>query len=208
MQLTRRLRNHFLDWTMRQVNDLRAEALAQARGDVLDVGFGSGLNLGFYPDAVTRVVGIDPHPVEGLDAMEARIRGARCAVEQCRLRADGALPFDAGRFDCVVTTWALCSIPDPIAALREMGRVLKPDGAYLFIEHGRAPRERVARWQDRLNPIWCRLADGCNMNRAIAALIERSGFEIQRIDRFQHSGPALLGHMVRGSATRRCVGPA
>ena len=194
------LRGHLLDWSMRQVNELRPESLAEARGEVLDVGFGTGLNLAFYPEGVSRVVGIEPNPVVGLRAVEERIRAARFPVEQHELRADGELPFDSGRFDCVVTTWTLCSIPDPLGALREIRRVLKPSGTYLFVEHGRAPRDGLARWQDRLNPLWRPLAGGCNMNRSIDALVERGGFEILRLERFQHKGPALLAHMYRGSA--------
>jgi len=194
------LRGHLLDWSMRKVNELRPEALAEARGEVLDVGFGTGLNLAFYPEGVSRVVAIEPNPVVGLRAVEERIRAARFPVEQHELRADGELPFDSGRFDCVVTTWTLCSIPDPLGALREMRRVLKPSGTYLFVEHGRASRDGLARWQDRLNPLWRPLAGGCNMNRSIDALVERGGFEIQRLERFQHKGPALLAHMYRGAA--------
>jgi SAM-dependent methyltransferase len=185
---------------MRQMNDLRPNALADARGEVLEVGFGSGLNLDFYPAAVTGVVGIEPHPVVGLPALEARMRAARFPVEQHALRADGGLPFDSARFDCVVTTWTLCSIPDPVAALREMRRVLRPGGSYLFIEHGRAPTDGLARWQDRLNPAWRRLAGGCNMNRPIDAIVESAGFQGLSVERFRHAGPALLSHMYRGSA--------
>jgi SAM-dependent methyltransferase len=194
------LRVHFLDWAMRQMNELRPGVLAAARGEVLEAGFGSGLNLAFYPAEVTGVVGIEPNPVEGLRALEERIRAARFRVEQHALRADGELPFDAGRFDCVVTTWTLCSIPDPVKALREMRRVLKPGGVYLFIEHGRAPSDGLARWQDRLNPAWRRLAGGCNMNRPIDAIVESAGFQSLRIERFRHAGPALLSHMYRGAA--------
>ncbi|NIP78112.1 MAG: methyltransferase domain-containing protein, partial [Gemmatimonadetes bacterium] len=107
--------------------------------------------LPFYPPAVKRVVGLDPHPADGLPALEERIRNAPFEVERCALRADGALPFDAGRFDSVVTTWTLCSIPDFQRALAEMRRVLRPGGRYLFIEHGRSPAEGTARWQDRVN---------------------------------------------------------
>jgi SAM-dependent methyltransferase len=185
---------------MRQMNELRPALLETARGEVLDVGFGTGLNLAFYPRGVQRVVGIEPNPVEELPALDERIAAAPFPVEQHALRADGELPFDAGRFDCVVTTWTLCSIPDPIRALREMRRVTRPGGTYLFIEHGRAPAAGTARWQDRVNPLWRRFTGGCNMNRAIDALVEEAGFELGRLERFRHRGPALLAHMYRGSA--------
>jgi SAM-dependent methyltransferase len=201
MGLRERFRSSFLDWAMRQMNELRPDALGSAQGEVLDVGFGTGLNLAFYPQDVRRVVGIEPSPVEALPALVERIAAARFPVEQHALRADGELPFDTGRFDCVVTTWTLCSIRDPIRALREMRRVLKPGGTYLFIEHGRAPATSTARWQDRVNPAWRRFTGGCNMNRPIDALVAQGGFELGRLERFRHRGPALLAHMYRGSAT-------
>ena len=138
---------------------------------------------------------------EGIVAMEQRIAQARFPVERATLRADGELPFDAGRFDCVVTTWTLCSIPDPAAALAQMHRVLKPGGRYVFIEHGRSPRTGTARWQDRLNPIWRRLMDGCNINRPIDAG-RAAGFTLTSLDCFQYKGSALLAQMYRGFATR------
>jgi len=116
------------------------------------------------------------------------------------IRADGMLPFDAGRFDTVVTTWTLCSIADHRRALDEMRRVLRPGGRYLFIEHGRAPAERTARWQDRVNPLWRRLTGGCNMNRPIDLIVQEGGFELERLARFRHTGPGLLAHMYRGVA--------
>lgn len=197
-----RLRDGLFDWMMRQMNDLRPEALAGAEGEVLEVGFGTGLNLGFYPPAVKRVVGLDPNAREGLPALDARVRAAPFDVERCTLPADGSLPFEAGRFDTIVTTWTLCSIPEHRQALAEMRRVLKPGGAYLFIEHGRAPNESTARWQDRVNPVWRRLTGGCNMNRPIDALVRDAGFELETVDRFRHEGPGLLAHMYRGVARR------
>jgi SAM-dependent methyltransferase len=196
------LRPCLLDWTMRQMNELRPETIADVAGDVLDVGFGTGLNLDFYPAGVTSVTGLDPNPIEGLSALEQRVAAARFPVKRCALRADAELPFDTGQFDCVVTTWTLCSIPDPLHALAEMRRVLRPGGRYVFIEHGRAPSPDTARWQDRINPVWRRIADGCNMNRPIDRLVEQGGFALDRVERFRHKGPGLLAHMYRGVATR------
>lgn len=194
--------SRLLDWMMRQMNDLRPEVLAGVEGDVLEVGFGTGLNLPFYPASVRRVTGLDPNPADGLEALEQRVAAAPFAVERCALAADGELPFDAGRFDAVVTTWTLCSIPDAPRALSEMRRVLKPGGRYVFIEHGRAPAASTARWQDRVNPLWRRIAGGCNMNRPIDELVRASGFELQGLERFRHDGPSLLAHMYRGTAVR------
>jgi SAM-dependent methyltransferase len=196
------LRGRLLDWMMRQMNELRPAVLAGAAGDVLEVGFGTGLNLTYYPSGVNRVVGIDPHLIAALPALERRVRSVLFPVERHALRADGDLPFDAGRFDCIVSTWTLCSIPDPRRALVEMHRVLKPGGRFFFIEHGRAPSEGVARWQDRINPVWRRIADGCNMNRPIERIVQEGGFELGPVERFRHRGPGLLAHMYRGVASR------
>jgi SAM-dependent methyltransferase len=195
-----RLRGRMLDWAMRQMNDLRPETLVAAEGEVLEVGFGSGLNLDFYPTSVTSVVGVEPKPPEGVEAIEERIARSPFRVERCALRADGDLPFDAGRFDTIVSTWTLCSIPDASRALTEMRRVLRPGGRFLFIEHGRAPSEATARWQDRVNPLWRRFADGCNMNRPIDRIVGESGFELESLERFRGDGPGLLAHMYRGVA--------
>lgn len=191
-----------LDWAMRQMNDLRSEALGGAHGDVLEFGFGTGLNLDYYPKAVNSVVGVDPDLPERLPALERRITRASCSVDLRALRADGELPFDAGSFDCIVSTWTLCSIPDTSRALAEARRVLKPGGRFVFIEHGRAPSDSTARWQDRVNPVWKRLTGGCNLNRSIDRIIGDAGFELTGLDRFRHKGPGLLSQMYRGSATK------
>ncbi len=196
------LEPRLLDWMMRAVDDLRPETIEPAHGDVLEVGFGTALNLRHYGDAVRSVTGVDPLPTEGLALVEQRIGDVRFPVERTVLRADGELPFDAGRFDCVLTTWTLCSIPDPMAALAEMRRVLKPGGRYLFIEHGRSDRPHTARWQDRLNPMWRRLMGGCNMNRRMDELVEQGGFQLTSLDRFRAPGPSVLASMYRGVATR------
>jgi ubiquinone/menaquinone biosynthesis C-methylase UbiE len=202
MEFRARLRGRLLDWMMRQMDGLRPEVLEEAQGEVLEVGFGTGLNLAFYPPGVTKLVGLDPNPADGLPALEERVQTAAFEVERCALRADGALPFDAGRFDTVVTTWTLCSISDSQRALAEMRRVLKPGGRYLFIEHGRAPAERTALWQDRVNPLWRSLTGGCNMNLPIDRIVNEGGFELAGLERFRHTGPELLAHMYRGIATR------
>ena len=158
---------------MRAMDDLRPEALRGAHGDILEIGFGTGRNLRHYSDEVHSVWGVDPMVTRGVGPVERRIEEAPFPVERAELSADRELPFDAARFDCVVTTWTLCSIPDAHAALSEMRRVLKPGGHYLFIEHGRGRTESTIRWQDRLNPIWSRLTEGCNINRPIDQLVER-----------------------------------
>jgi SAM-dependent methyltransferase len=183
------------DWMMGFLDELRPDTLRHTGGEVLEVGFGTGRNLALYPAEVKSVTGIDPLVTDGVATVDARVAAARFPVTRTALRADGALPFDAGRFDCVVTTWTLCSIPDAAAALREMRRVLKPGGRYVFVEHGRSQRESTARWQDRLNPLWSRLADGCNINRPIDRIVAQSGFELTSIDRFRGKGPGLFAQI-------------
>lgn len=187
---------------MRQMNPLRSETIRDAEGEVLEVGFGTGLNLAYYGPGVKTLVGLDPLDVSDVEVVQARIRGASFPIERQALRADGGLPFDAGRFDTIVTTWTLCSIADVGHALREMRRVLKSGGRYVFIEHGRADADGTARWQDRLNPLWNRMCDGCNINRKIDRIVEDGGFEMASLDRFQAKGPRLLGQMYRGVARR------
>lgn len=184
------------------MDPMRPETVGAAHGDVLEIGFGTGRNLAFYASTVDSVHGVDPMVTRGVGPVERRIAQAPFPVERFSLSADDTLPFDAGRFDCVVTTWTLCSIPDARAALTEMRRVLKPGGAYLFLEHGRGRTERTARWQDRLNPLWRRLTDGCNLNRPVDELVQSAGFELGPLREFNAAGPALTSHMYRGIATR------
>jgi SAM-dependent methyltransferase len=202
MGFRERFKPRIQDWAMRMMDDLRPDTITAAEGEVLEVGFGTGRNLALYTPAVKSLTGLDPMVTDGVAAVEARIAAAHFPVQRTALRADGGLPFDAGRFDTVVTTWTLCSIPDPGAALAEMRRVLKPGGRYVFVEHGRAQRESTARWQERINPLWRRIMDGCNIDRRIDGLVEDSGFELTSLDRFRGPGPGFVGQMYRGVATR------
>lgn len=202
MPLKENLRPWFQDVAMRMMDDLRPATVQRARGDVLEVGFGTGRNLPYYSTEVRSVSGLDPMVTRGVGPVERRIEESPFPVQRTTMRADHELPFDEGRFDCVVSTWTLCSIPNPDTALGEMRRVLKRGGLYLFLEHGRARRERTARWQDRLNPIWTRLAEGCNLNRPIDEIVERAGFDLSSVDEFEGKGPGIVSHLYRGVATR------
>ncbi|MDJ0785365.1 MAG: class I SAM-dependent methyltransferase [Myxococcota bacterium] len=191
---------HVLEFAMKPLGAHRGETLEQARGDVLEIGFGTGLNLPFYPEGVERLSTVDP-----MDALSekvaARIAAAHFPVDRHHLPADGTLPFDSGRFDSVTVTWTLCTIPDPDAALAEMRRVIKPDGRLLFIEHGLSDQPGVARWQERLNPIQNVIGCGCNLNRPVDRLVEKAGFAIDRLERFV-DGPAIFASLYRGAARR------
>jgi SAM-dependent methyltransferase len=190
----------FLDLAMRRMNPLREPVLAPARGDVLEIGFGTGLNLKYYPPAVRSLAAVDP--LVALDERVARrIAAAPFPVERHALPADGGLPFDDARFDSVAVTWTLCTIPDPAAALREMRRVLRPDGQLLFIEHGLSRDPGIARWQRRINPVHRLLANGCNLDRATDALLDAAGFHVEQLDYFVPEGfPRIWGTMYRGVA--------
>jgi len=196
------IKPRFQDLAMRQMNPLRVDTIREAEGEVLEVGFGTGLNLAYYGPAVKTLIGLDPLDVSDVEAVRARIKDTDFPIERRTLRADGGLPFDAGRFDTIVTTWTLCSIPEVDRALREMRRVLKPNGRYIFIEHGRADADSTARWQDRVNPLWNRMCDGCNINRKIDRLVEEGGFEMKSLDRFRAKGPGIVAQMYRGVAQR------
>lgn len=194
-----------MDWVLgnRMISRERSRALESARGDVLEVGFGTGLNLAHYPSAVDRLSAIDPNPALA-DRVARRVSEAHMPVEQFQLDASGRLPFEIGSFDTIVTTFTLCSIDQVDAALREMRRVLRPEGRYIFLEHGRSDDPRVARRQDRFNPLQKVFACGCNLNRPIDNLIRESGFHIVELDRYVlPDTPRITGEMYRGVATRR-----
>jgi ubiquinone/menaquinone biosynthesis C-methylase UbiE len=193
-----------MEWTLGRaaLDAERAAALADARGDVLEIGFGSGLNLAHYPPAVRRLSVVDPSDALA-PRVAARIAAAPFPVER-RLTAAERLPFADATFDCVTSTWTLCTIPDVRAALAEVRRVLKPSGTLLFLEHGRSDDARVARWQDRVNPIQRVIGCGCNLNRRIADLVADGGFTITRLERYVLAGePRLYAEMYRGAARAR-----
>lgn len=188
---------------MRFMDDLRPQTVGAASGNVLEVGFGTGRNLAYYGDGVSNLIGLDPLDTEGIRTVEERIAQRSFPVKRALPASDDKLPFENACFDCIVSTWTLCSIPEPQKVLMEMQRVLRPGGRYLFIEHGRSLRPSTERWQDRINPIWRHLMDGCNINRRIDRLVEDAGFSLVSLERFQHKGPSLISHMYRGVATRR-----
>lgn len=159
----------------------REKVVPRARGRVLEIGIGSGLNLPYYDSSkVTKVWGLDPSPEMRKMAEEAA-RSAAVDVEFIGLSGE-EIPLDDRSVDSVVTTYNLCTIRETGTALREMIRVLRPGGELIFCEHGAAPDADVRKWQDRLNPIWMRLGGGCQLNRAIPELIEQGGFRIERME--------------------------
>ena len=189
-----------LDLVMQQKQfaPFRARIGAAARGRVLDIGIGSGLNLPFYGDSIERRYGIDPSS-ELLRLAGQRAQSATTPVEL--LRGSGeALPFADQSLDTVVLTFTLCTIANPGRALAEARRVLRPDGQLFFAEHGRAPDRGVARWQDRLTPIWRRIGGGCHLNREPDRLIRSAGFGIETIETGYIKGPRPMAFVYSGLA--------
>ena len=184
----------------RPYGPLRARAAEGLVGEVLEVGFGSGLNVPFYPPTVTRVRAVDPASV-GRRLAARRLAASPVPVEFVAQDA-AQLPLDDGSVDHVLTTWTLCTIADIDRALGEMRRVLRPGGTIHFLEHGRSPDANVAAWQDRLNPLQGRLFGGCHLNRPIAELLARSGLQIDRLTNFYMRGPKPFGYMYAGIARR------
>ena len=193
------LLNVFMD--TKGTREERSRTLEGVNGTVLEVGFGSGLNLPYYPNTVTKVVGVDPSQTS---AHLARKRIARSSfpVEFVGLSAE-KLPVADASFDSIVSTFTLCTIPNVGAALAEMRRALKPDGRFYFVEHGHADDPGVARWQNRLNRLEQRMFGGCHLNRDISALIKEAGFDIQRLEHaYLRGAPKFAGFLYRGIATR------
>ena len=184
---------------MKEPRRLRARVCEGLAGEVVEIGFGSGLNVPHYPPAVTRVDAVEPSDV-GWRLAGRRLAAAPVPVERSGL--DGqALPFPDDRFDAAVSTWTLCTIPDVAAALREVRRVLKPGGTFHFLEHGLAPDARVQRWQRRFDPLQQRLFGGCHLTRPIAELVTGAGFTPTELDVFYEEGaPKTLGALTLGRA--------
>jgi len=186
-----------IDITMssRNLAPYRARTIAAARGRVLEIGVGSGLNLPLYGPEVSEIVAIDPSAE--LLALAGRHADPRTTLITASAEA---LPFAKVSFDSVVTTWTLCSIPSAAQALREVHRVLRPDGRLLFAEHGLAPEPGVARWQHRLTPCWRCLAGGCHLDRDIHRLIAAAGFRIDSIETGYLQAKTPFTYMYQGAA--------
>lgn len=179
---------------------IRGRVAAGLSGEVLEVGFGSGLNVPLYPPAVRRVQAVDPATV-GRKLAAKRVAASAVPVEYVGL--DGQLlPLDTDSVDHVLITWTMCTIPDVESALGEMYRVLRPNGELHFVEHGRSPHPKVARWQDRLTPIQRRFAGGCHLNRPIDGLVAQAGFTVTRMENYYMKGPKPMGYMFEGRATK------
>jgi ubiquinone/menaquinone biosynthesis C-methylase UbiE len=183
----------------KQSRPLRERVCAGLHGQMVEIGFGTGHNVPFYPDTVQRVAAIEPSEL-GWQLARDRVSASPVAVERSGL--DGqSLPFADHSFDTALSTWTLCTIPDPVLALTEVRRVLRPGGSLHFIEHGLAPDEGVRRWQRRLEPLNKRIAGGCHLTRPIVELLTSAGFVVEDVDVFYEQGaPKPMGAVSLGVA--------
>jgi ubiquinone/menaquinone biosynthesis C-methylase UbiE len=200
-----------LDLVMQQKHlaKYRRTVVTAARGRVLEIGVGSGLNFPLYGKQVELVYGIDPSP--RLLALARRRAAASGVPAELLLGSATAIPLADDAVDTVVMTWTLCSIPDPLAALREMRRVLKPDGNLCFVEHGLSSEPGVERWQHRITPAWRRVAGNCHLDRKIDELIRLAGFDLTNLQVKYAPGLRAMSYMYEGCACRshsEAIGPA
>jgi len=190
------------DWSMSDasLSNYRQQVLAQVKGETLEIGFGTGLNLPYYPKHIKKLITVDANP--GMNALALkRIQASDIVVEHNVLSGEN-LPFASQSFDSVVTTWTLCSIANVEQALKEIYRVLKPQGKYFFIEHGLSNDAKVQVWQNRLTPIQKVIADGCHLNRDIKHLVENH-FSHLTIEQFYSENlPKIFGYLYKGVAVK------
>jgi len=199
----RRVLPHIINLAMntKVLKEERTRCLQDVKGIVLEIGFGTGLNLPHYPPTVTKVVGLDPSATSARLARK-RIAASPFPVETVGLSAE-KLPVPDGSFDSIVSTFTLCTIPDVSGALLEVQRALAPGGRFYFVEHGLSEEPAVERWQHRLNPVNRKILGGCNLNRPIVALIEQAGFEVERLEKsYMKDAPKFAGFLYRGVARR------
>jgi ubiquinone/menaquinone biosynthesis C-methylase UbiE len=198
-QLLPRLQNKVMD--RKDLREVRARVCSELAGDVVEVGFGTGLNARYYPETVRRIAAVEPSTL-CMRIAEPRIAATSAKVELAGLTGE-KLDLPSEEFDAALSTWTLCTIPDVDAAVREIRRVLKPGGKFHFVEHGQAPDAEVARWQARIEPPWKHIAGGCHVTRRISELVERAGFQIDGMQTYYISGePKIFGYTFEGVATK------
>ncbi|AFZ49540.1 class I SAM-dependent methyltransferase [Dactylococcopsis salina] len=191
-----------LDWTMASstMSKYRKQLLQEVTGEVLEIGFGTGLNLAYYPETITHLTTVDVNA--GMNQLaKKRIKEASFPVS-CNVLNGDTLPFADQCFDSVVSTWTLCSITNIDQALKQVYRVLKPEGKFFFIEHGLSDNPQVQVWQNRLTPLQKMIGDGCHLNRNMEALISRYFPQIQ-LEKFKlETEPEIIGYLYQGVATK------
>lgn len=193
---------YLLDWSMSipSVSKYRQEVLANVEGEVLEIGFGTGLNLSYYPENIRKIITIDNNP--GVHKLAQKRIGKSSITVDHRILSGENLPMADNTFDSVVSTWTLCSIQKVEQALKEIYRVLKPDGKFFFIEHGLSNETEIQVWQNRLNPLEKFIADGCHLNRNIRQIIEQQFNQVSLEEFYAENTPKFLGYMYKGIATK------
>jgi ubiquinone/menaquinone biosynthesis C-methylase UbiE len=185
----------------KDMREIRARVCSGLSGEVVEVGFGTGLNSPYYPPEVAKLSAVEPSKV-CIRIARPRIAATAVKVELAGLTGE-ALDLPSEEFDAAISTWTLCTIPNVDAALGEIRRVLKPGGKFCFVEHGHAPDAGVARWQARIEGSWKRVAGGCHLTRPIGNLVERAGFRLERLDTYYMKGePKMFGYTFEGVATK------
>ncbi|OUT98399.1 MAG: hypothetical protein CBB90_13865 [Gammaproteobacteria bacterium TMED30] len=191
-----------LNWAMKApaLSKLRSELIPSAEGKVLEIGMGSGLNLPHY-DGISGLIGLEPSE-ELQNLAEDMLIQTHFPSEMLTGSAED-IPLESNTFDTVVMTWTLCSVTDPVLALSEIKRVIKPGGKVIFAEHGKSPDQNIRKLQKTLNPLWSRIAGGCQLNREIVDLYESSGFKFKSMERGYLEGPKFATYNYRGVAALR-----
>ena len=193
---------YLLDWSLSAsyLAKYRQEILADVKGEVLEIGFGTGLNLSYYPEHLHKIVAVDANP--GVHALaEKRIRSSSITVDHRVLNGEN-LPMIDGSFDCAIGTWTLCSIANVEQALKEIYRVLKPGGKFFFIEHGLSNELKVQVWQNRLTPLQKIIAGGCHLNRNMRQLVENQFDAVNLEEFYMEEEPKIIGYSYKGVATK------
>jgi ubiquinone/menaquinone biosynthesis C-methylase UbiE len=180
---------------------VRTAVLADVSGDVFEIGFGTGLNLRHYPESVKKITTADVNPAMG-ERAQRRIDKYGIEVD-CRTLDAESLPLDDESFDSVVCTWTLCSVEDPMKALSELRRILRPQGKFFFVEHGLADDPKVQKWQNRITPWWKIIGDGCRLNRNAREMIQDAHFAFTHLDTYyMDNAPKIAGYLYQGVATK------
>ena len=193
---------YLLDWSLSDstFNKYRQEVLAKVEGEVLEIGFGTGLNLSFYPDAINEIITVDNNP--GVHKLaQKRIDKSSITVDH-RILSGENLPMSDNSFDSVDSTWTLCIIEKEEQAVNEIHRVLKPGGKFFFIEHGLSNEPSIQTWQNRLNPIQNVIADGCNLNRNIRSIVKQQFSQLNVEEFYADKTPKFIGYMYKGVAVK------